>query len=197
MHVFLSYELRWFARNPIGQIEYWFSEHSAKLTGHWDRTDEYLKTNSPQFSVKVREGRLEFKLRGEQGINPLAALPGNACFWKKWSYELLQLPPAGLFPEKTDVIEIQKERILRYTSADTNDVTSSLPPGSAGCQIEYSRISIGKNIYYSFGLEAFGPGKEQMIHELQHAANVLINEIPDLTVTDLDNADYPEKLAAL
>ncbi len=198
MQIFSSFELRWFSPDPFSQVESWFSGYSEKLSGDWDRTDQYLKTDNTSFSIKIREGRLEFKVRGEQGYNPFNNLPGDVYFWNKWSYDLNKgLPTRIIAKPETDIIEVSKERILSYTAIDKKIIVPSLPAGATGCQIEYSRIAIRQSHFYTFGLEAFGTDEKKMVMELEHAAAVLMTEIPNFSMAAEHNADYPEKLAAL
>ena len=195
MNIYRSLEVRWFSSVPVAEPQRWFKSHGLALKGNWDRSDRYLLNRSSLFSVKLREGRLEVKIR--TGTSALSGQEFKADFWQKWSYALKD---EGTFlGDQIDIREyadVSKERLLLYTSTE-NPVFTETTNASSACQIEYSRILLKDKEYYSFGMEAFGPDEPKMKAELENAIQ-LLSEAGSIPLSGTSEImDYPDILAPL
>jgi len=182
--MYKSKEIRWFFKDPQFAIDKWFDNRKLNLTNTPARQDFYLAINRDDFSIKLREGNIEIKERiadrNNELVTPeeenlLGAL-GNFEYWIKWSFNLNDKDDlASGITKKGDPrwIKVDKLRIGVKIAVGTDrqltfhDIKERVP---YGCQIEYTKITIMGDVFYSFGLEWFG-------EPILDLPNALINEI--------------------
>ncbi len=166
--MFNSTEIRWFSRTTYPSIGTWFATHGLTFETVADRTDFYLpKPFQDDESIKLREGNVEIKIRKGVGRSTkfTSSARGIEEDWVKWSFSISKddpLAPIILHERKFDWIAIQKERIgVKIAPAGNGlhivPITERIP---YGCQVEYTRLLVEDEEWYTFGLEWFG---EQMI----------------------------------
>ncbi|MEJ2005778.1 MAG: hypothetical protein P8X57_12645 [Cyclobacteriaceae bacterium] len=191
MKVYLSYEIRWFSSAALREVEMLFRNHGSIIKPDTGRTDRYLINNRKTFSLKVREGRLEFKGRDKSG-EKIEGI-GTPSYWTKWSYELEGSQVLNSF-SADDYLDVKKDRTLLFTQR--NDPGFYLEgPGNRACQLEYGMISVKDKTFYTLGFEAFGPDTSTLHHEMRHALELMKPVLSDIVETE--PIDYPDLLAGL
>jgi hypothetical protein len=157
-------EIRWFFKENNVAIEKWFAAHGKEFSTSQHRTDFYLPIAKEDIGIKLRGGNIEIKQRHAQHV--LHHLAKNATGyledWVKWGFGLNKkdaLANSIIKEGKYDWIAAHKQRIGVKALADAaraisiHDIKEELP---AGCQIEYTRLMISKQEYFTFGCECFG-----------------------------------------
>lgn len=129
------------------------------------RTDYYLPLkNQDDIGIKLREGNVEIKQRiartKKENISELA----NGYFenYIKWSFSSAEKDP--LFQEiiegeKFNWLGVRKERIGYKLKENQNGSIIRVKLDEFpeyGCQVEYTRIKIKEELWYSLCLEWFG-----------------------------------------
>jgi hypothetical protein len=148
-------EMRWFFDSPPLDL----SRELHDPTEHQQRTDWYNMPGNPRCSIKLREGRLEAKLRtASLGPRQLAPLEGYLEAWRKWS---LDFPDAAV-PTPSELnaanwIAVHKQRALKRFEVDGPRVKAALTRPNNGCEFEMTQLSIGNQTYWTVGFEAVGP----------------------------------------
>lgn len=154
-------EIRWFFKTENTQIQSWFENH--ELNSPSIREDLYLQLNDENIGVKLREGTIEVKHRTRARSKGSLNTDVWGCFekWSKWSFEaknndplLLQINQ-GIYKRW---ISVEKERLaLQLTEMNGRMKLFSLSQAlDYGCQIEYTKLKIMGEKWYTFGLEWFG-----------------------------------------
>ncbi len=168
MHMYLlrTTEIRWFFTGPAPG---WLARLEA-LAGRpipaRKRTDYYLPLPGREaMGIKLREGRLEVKYRLGQpeaaGLGPDTA--GFYEHWVKRGFSLAdagaRVPGGGRVEDRPagmpDWIPVEKERFGLLIRLEQGQWVSHLigTPVSGGTQIEYTRLRIGEQRFFSLGLE--------------------------------------------
>lgn len=160
-----SKEIRWFSREIDQRILQWFNKREYYFSETPARTDYYMPTPHSDLGIKLREGRIEAKQRlGEPRLMPLKeGVQGYLEHWVKWSFGLStdQILVKRMLTENQDInwIGVYKERLglnLNQAADGAYRVTDMGGRMALGCQIEYTRIQIRQEVWYSFALEFFG-----------------------------------------
>lgn len=181
-------ELRWFYPGTVpAAVKQWFqSEALGPLPPPpASREDLYLRTDCPDLGLKLREKRLELKLRRQQlgvwQISEAGAPPGGGRIvgeaeqWSKWSCE----DPTGkaLIPEAALAegpwIPVQKARSQRKYSIKAGQTPIPVSVTTVidqGCTVEVTTLQLQGVSWWSLAFEAFGPETELM-DTLQTTAN--------------------------
>jgi hypothetical protein len=171
-------ELRWFYPGTTpAAIQRWFQ---AEALGPpppppASREDIYLGADCLNLGLKLREERLELKLRRRQlgawQIREACTPPcggriaGEAEQWSKWSCE----DPTGktLIPETALAqgpwIPVQKTRLQRKYSIKADQIPIAVPVTTAvdqGCTLEVTALQLQGASWWSLAFEAFGPEAE-------------------------------------
>lgn len=154
---FSSSEIRWFSPKEKLFRQLFDELPGGNVTAEPVRTDFYLRTDSHQTGVKIREGNHEIKV---QSAADEALDFGVMQDWLKWSV-----------PEKNNVlnavdkeflidwVEVRKLRFKKnYDVSDGNPIFK--PAGQfldEGCGIEFTKIELPQfqQSVFTFGLEAF------------------------------------------
>ncbi len=162
--MFKSREIRWFSKNKDRNISGWFNSKGYDFEKIEGRTDFYLLLpGRKDMGVKLREGNIEIKhlvalpVKGKLSRN----LQGYFEDYIKWSFnierrdEITSRVLDGNYPQW---INIHKERLgvkltIKSNKIQLIDIDQEI---DSGCQIEYTRIHLMNEIWYSFNLEWFG-----------------------------------------
>lgn len=152
--MFNTFEMRWF-----------FSECPLEASVHFGanselqiRTDWYAYPCNPDCGIKLREGRLETKVRCQVvGKQHVIDFCGCLESYKKWS---LQFPPDDQ-PAIDDLLQagwlaVQKQRNLRRFNVTKNGVSSSSTRPVNGCEFELTKLIVRQGAYWTVGFEAVG-----------------------------------------
>jgi hypothetical protein len=162
-----SQEIRWFTQQAQPALLDWFAQQGQQFDRTPARTDYYLVgAGGADLAPKLREGKVEIKHR--RGTPEPYALTGSARGyleqWVKWSFQLDPADPlatqiTGARADEDFWVAVYKQRMGVKLGPD-QDGTQSLHPLSAqldrGCQIEYTRVVLQGQTWYTFNLEWFG-----------------------------------------
>lgn len=175
--LYKSTEIRWFKKSIDESIIKWFNKENINFQNVESRVDHYLiLPGNETLNIKLREGNIEIKQRisqpAEVELNP--ALKGYLENWEKWSFHiesgntLLDVIPKN---SENRWVEISKTRLgLKYVLNDGSNyilipISENVP---SGCQIEYSRVVLNQETWYSFNLEWFGNESTEPVLRLMH-----------------------------
>lgn len=163
--MFPTGEVRWFYRDQIPpEVEAWFQQGAGRVERHPWREDHYLRLpDSDALGVKLREGRLEVKLRvQEHGVVRLHEhVSGRVEHWRKWSFQLaaqrsalslIAVPAASWIP-------VRKERILRTYQVTSEGRTVPVVTPQAlhqACEAELTQVRVVGQDWWTLAFEAFG-----------------------------------------
>lgn len=154
-----TFEMRWFFSNCPLSIEEHFHDNTELQT----RTDWYAFPCGPDCGIKLREGRLETKIRSQIG-HPLTCDPleGRTESFKKWSL----LFPSDDAPQIEDLqtagwLEVQKERRLKRFHVKPSQISPATERPSNGCEFELTKLTVQQGIFWTVGFEAVGPPEKQ------------------------------------
>jgi len=168
-------ELRWFYPGTTpAAVKGWFEAEALgpPPSPTESREDLYLEADCPDLGLKLREERLELKLRRRQlgawRISEAWAPPGGsrvvgeAGQWSKWSCEDSSGQP--LLPEAAlaqgSWIPVQKARSQRKyrIKAGHAPIAESGTIGiERGCTLEITALQLQGASWWSLAFEAFGP----------------------------------------
>lgn len=181
-------EIRWFFRVYPPGVSAWFSTLDPKAVRQEDRTDIYWATGCETVGVKIRQGRLEVKTRT---FGPADYLPGGgvACRLEGWAKQVFELAPGQLMDTNSPhLIHVRKQRQATILTWPGPRFHLPVPAAPRGCQIEFTRVLIGSDTWYTLGLE-WGSAPTSMPPEPFLAA------LPSPDLLTLENAmGYPEFL---
>ena len=164
--MYKSREVRWFFKDRNDVIVKWFQSHQLDFNKVHPRIDYYhLPTLSEALGIKIREGRLEIKHRVSGPYPGMLYQNQHVNFedWTKWSFEL-----RNGSPETVAIVEDKKHQnwlavIKKRMAVNVGEAQNGEPnilsldiPIARGCQLEYTELEVGGELYYSFGLEWFG-----------------------------------------
>ncbi|MFA8437048.1 MAG: hypothetical protein ACEPOZ_21285 [Marinifilaceae bacterium] len=165
--MYRSKEIRWFTQEENKRICNWFAKQKLDFNTITARTDYYLVALDNEHTIpKLREGRVEIKYR--VGIPRIHQLSPNAEGYfeefVKWSF---QLDAGDALAEEiidwnqyaTEWVEVVKQRLglkLSKGNKGTLEIHDIKECIASGCQIEYTRIRVKNQTWYSFNLEWFG-----------------------------------------
>jgi hypothetical protein len=161
--MYLTAEVRWFNWGPVPRaVLDWLEQRSSLPAPQPPRQDHYLGLGNASLGIKLREGRIEVKMRLQQrGMARFGEnIVGQAERWRKWSFPLSDPDPGSWLSPAGAWIPVRKVRRLhRYGLAE--DGTVSLVPSdrlpTAGCDFELSEVRTVEGTWWSVCFEAFGP----------------------------------------
>jgi len=182
--MFKSKEIRWFSQAKNEQISQWFNTLGLFFAATIPRRDFYLPLpDKEDMGIKLREGKIEVKLR--ENAPKLTKLTcdteGYLENWVKWSLDVREddrLSRAIIEEKEYDWIEVYKERIgVKLVTGENGkinllNIKDRIP---FGCQMEYTRILVKGQEWFTFGLEWFG--EEYLKLEPSLISEVLGNNI--------------------
>lgn len=162
-----SQEMRWFADHLQAPIGAWFARQGQTFDTVPARTDHYLVgLGREEIAPKLREGKLEIKHRvGGPRLHALTdQARGDLEEWVKWSFALNADDP--LAQRITNMAEtdgfwmpVHKRRMGVKVAPDETGQLHPHPLSSRldrGCQVEYTRVTLLDQTWYTFNLEWFG-----------------------------------------
>lgn len=189
-------ELRWFFKDENKKILDWFN-HIEHRTSE-QREDVYLDLQTDDIGIKLRENNTEIKHRTNYRARGCLSSKvwGHFENWVKWSIGNKDNDPQlrkiknGRY---SSWIRILKNR---YTTQLVNKHQQIVPSAvgeiaDSGCQVEYARIKIHGETWYTFGLEWFG------IEDLEIEPSLLSKIIGDTRLSIRNSYGYPKFLKEL
>ncbi|MCA9216967.1 MAG: hypothetical protein KDB27_28055 [Planctomycetales bacterium] len=188
-------EVRWFpSERPFEVSRYFSAEHEAP-----ERTDWYAVPSHDGSGVKIREGRLETKLRSSVvGRHEFGdATTGLIETWSKWSVELAaDDAPSELILESAGWLAVAKQRYVRRFEVRASEIWETLDRPLNGCSFELTKLTVYDRVYWTTGFEAVAfpssDGSDDQLARNLHRIFERINSettLPRLTLGD--SKGYP------
>ena len=190
----ITYEIRWFLRDQPVPLEAVFGSDVEPES----RTDWYAPVAHAGTGTKLREGRLETKLRTDAvETMDYAGCRGAVERWQKWSAELPESQPDDTLLMRNGWIPVHKERWMQVWSAEGKDVAAVTHRVGQGALFEVTRLTVADDTWWTIALEAFGP--EGHRHPaLERVTHHVLGQLPDhrrLSLTD--SMGYPAWLMTM
>jgi hypothetical protein len=193
-------EIRWFfpGAAPAAVLD-WFRD-GAPIGASPKRTDIYLPLpHQLGLSVKLREGRLEFKTQA--GPARAVAYPhntaGEAAPWKKEGYRTHLFADIERRLADPAALHVVKERHLRKFAiheAGAIEISGGEAPRQ-GCLFEVTQLWLDEAPSWTVALEAFG-APAPLAHSLEAVAVQVLRTPCPVSLTVTDSASYPQWLPA-
>ena len=189
--LFATTEVRWFSRGIIpDDIQVWFDTLGLPVVQPV-RTDVYFPLRRSGIGIKLRQGRLEIKLRrtrrGIQSFSP--GVSGHVETWVKGGVRSQAEFRSGLRVEKA-------RQILYYQLTEVGEVLISpsgdLPKQGGG--LELTQVWFNGAPWWTVGIEVFGP---RHVHTLEAIAGLAFNTADRLEFTPGESASYSSWLVKL
>ena len=159
-------EVRWFpTTQPFPIADYFEDAHQAP-----ERTDWYAVPCDDGSGVKLREGRLETKLRSASlgQFDFSDAITGNLETWSKWGVELDPTDaPTERILAAANWLSVTKLRYVRRFEISGNQISETLERPENGCSFELTKLTIDGHNYWTTGFEAVMQPAEQGQRSLQ------------------------------
>lgn len=195
--MFSTKEIRWFFQTEEQPISSWFEENSYIFENTEARTDYYLSLiEKEDVGIKLRENNIEVKHRTKRSDKEKLTKQVEGYFehYTKWSFSSAEddsLVNEITNEEKHDWLPVRKERLGFKLKKDVNgnivQVKMEEFP-SFGCQIEYTRLKVKDEIWFTFALEWFGE------EELNFDFSLLKEMLGDHELKADDSMGYAEFL---
>jgi hypothetical protein len=202
----LSAEIRWFWRHiPPAGLEEWFHSadmHGCAAGGGERRTDEYLRDpGQGELGVKRRGKKPGVEVKGLVAAVPDGLTTAPFCgpieIWNKLSTHVLTFQ---------DSVSTEKQRWLRkfdtsgaapeeiHLGEDEQPKDPDQPLPALGCNVEFTRVTCGEEVWWTLGFESFGP-LQTVEESLRVVATLLATRRPPDPGSDALRASYPVWLA--
>ena len=195
--MFKTKEIRWFFPAEDTSISNWFQENGYIFENTESRTDYYLSLiEKEDVGIKLRENNIEVKHRTERSEKEKLAKGINGYFERyiKWSFSSAEedtLVQEITSEEKYDWLPVRKERLgfklTKNANGEIRRVSIDDYP-EAGCQVEYTRVKVKDELWYTFSLEWFGS------EELQFDFGLIGKIIGNSSLKAKDSMGYAEFL---
>jgi hypothetical protein len=192
MNALHTAEVRWFFSDlPLDSRDFFTAAHRAD-----PRTDWYAFPSDTGCGIKIREGRLEAKLRsGQMGLIRFGdRITGHVEAWSKWSFEFNGSHPPESILLRTHWIPVEKVRYVRRFEVRDGVVTEVPEPRENGCSFELTEISDRDQRWWTIGFEsiaASGVIPDCLYQVIRHT----MGAVPSTAVLNADNSyGYPEWL---
>lgn len=193
-------EIRWFIKGEMPkEVFAWFDGYDDFPASTQTRTDHYLRLPGTMIGIKIREGLIEHKQKGD-GVGEFwgdGVCSGNMEQWQKWSFPLNDdtaiAEMLSTYPESW--LEITNERSLRILILDKEGyVKSTSYEEVSGTAVgwELTKITIegvGKS-WWTIGFESFGRDNE-LKETLIRVCNTILTDCP-LALVEENCYSYPE-----
>lgn len=163
--MYKSKEIRWFSHLEDEAMINWFEENGFSFENANARTDYYLPLRDQNdIGIKLREGNIEIKqLISRSEKEKLAkSVKGHFEHYIKWSFTSAEEDPLFqeiIEEEKYHWLAVRKERIGFKLKENKNGSIIRVKMDEYpdyGCQVEYTRLKIKDDLWYTLGLEWFG-----------------------------------------
>ena len=175
MLMYVTTELRWYFKEDVLFIRKWFeNNHNLYFSKTAARDDYYLPQPGKNDSgIKLREGNIEVKTRQGKGqkIKFGKTQGGYLESWTKWSFGVNtsdELAKKIIEKRKFDWLKTTKTR-LGFKLVETSkgiEVRNIKEDPENGCQIEYTRLKIREDVWYTFAVENFGATKTDLYQSI-------------------------------
>jgi len=187
----LSAELRWFSKEPVADLERWFTQPLQNIAPWRDpndpRCDLYLADHlQDQLGIKRRGKKDGVEVKGLvcENARHIRSFPfvGEIEIWSKWSSNVLSTTTHPTF-------ETNKTRWLRKFDTSNGvrevklDSAGNLPGGAQlparGCNVEFTKVVVmpTEDEWWSFGFESFG-GLDTVVDDLESVAMEMARRMP-------------------
>ncbi len=212
----VSTETRWIlSSDQVNIIEKWFSNYNEYFeeSNLFQRQDYYLKTNSTELGIKLREpkkdekGEVIAKLEAKKLLEDYGAKKfsngnnGNVNSWVKFSFNTdPQKNPLDLIIGNSsnmlssEWIKIEKDRLLVKYDAENERIVSGKEMIGSGSGIELTKYKLNNNVYYSLGIESFSDKKGNTNEVFYQTMNFLFTDIKISGLEYTNSKSYPEIL---
>lgn len=211
-----STETRWIlSSSEVNIVEKWFSKHNEffKKGELFERQDYYLKTDSTEMGIKLREpkkdekggiiAKLEIKTLSEdfgaQKFNN--GNTGKVNSWIKFSFDTdPQKNPLDIIIGNssnflsTEWIKIEKDRLLVKYDIENDRIVSGKEMIGSGSGIELTKYKLNNNVYYSLGIESFSDKKGNTDEVFYQTMDFLFTDIKISSLDYTNSKSYPEIL---
>lgn len=189
-------EIRWFFEDQKGSVQEWFDSFGFDTFERQE--DFYLRLKKNDLSIKLRDDNVEIKhligSRAKGRAGPKAW--GYFENWIKWSFnsdnvdaviaEIIEGEPKYWVPV---IKERHAVKLAQNGNAITfHPITVNL---DHGCQIEYTKIQIFREYWYSIGLEWFGDSRNEC------DSTTILERIGDTELIIKQSMGYPGFLSGL
>jgi hypothetical protein len=159
MGLLATTEVRWFSQGIIpDDIQVWFNSLGTPAIQPI-RTDIYFPQSNSGIGIKLRDGRLEIKVRRSRHApkNFAPGVSGHVETWVKWGFRNSGEFRSGLPVEKS-------RRILYYQVTADGKVRMSTPEifPEKGGGVELTQVWFDGSPWWTLGIEVFGPRQQQM-----------------------------------
>ncbi|MGA8855351.1 MAG: hypothetical protein WB492_14350 [Christiangramia sp.] len=163
--MFKSKEIRWFSNTEDQGISKWFEENGYIFENSEPRTDYYLPLKDQEdLGIKLREGNIEIKQRMSRSEKEklVKRVKGYFEHYIKWSFTSTEediLIQEINEEEKYKWLAVRKERIGYKLKENQNGSIIRIKMDEYpdyGCQVEYTRLKIKDELWYTLALEWFG-----------------------------------------
>jgi hypothetical protein len=193
-------EIRWFFPGAVpAAVLDWFRD-GAPIEASPKRTDIYLPLpHQLGLSVKLREGRLEFKTQAAPArtIAYPNGIAGEAAPWKKEGYRTHLFADIERRLADPAALHVVKERHLRKFAiheAGVSEISAGEVPRQ-GCLFEGTQLWLDEATSWTAALEAFG-APAPLAHSLDAVAAQVFRTPCPLPLTAANSASYPQWLPA-
>ncbi|MDA0379081.1 MAG: hypothetical protein O3C45_06195 [Bacteroidetes bacterium] len=183
-----TYEIRWFTREKPFSASKVFGADALPD----ERLDWYASPGHPGTGTKLREGRLETKLRTDDlGLVEVAGCSGVKERWQKWSAPLTEdIPPRQLLLEN-GWIPVRKRRWLQVWSAEKETLEVVHSRIGCGALFELTEVMVSGQPWWTVGFEAFGPEGLRR-PALERVMTYVLEHLPaHRTLAQEDSMGYP------
>jgi hypothetical protein len=192
-------EVRWFARGSIPQrVLNWFQDATESSKPPENRVDDYLlMPEVTSLGIKVRQGRIEIKLRKRKygEIDLGRGVSGQLEQWQKWSLALE--PVEQFFKPGGNWIPVSKRRYLRKYAIVGESEVHPLPLerfAESGCGVELTAVELFGNRWWTLAFESWGDEVSLTRNLIQTSEYLSITEGAPTLLT-IDSYGYPRWLA--
>lgn len=195
--MYKSKEIRWFSKTEDPGISKWFETHAYIFENTTPRTDYYLLLKDQKNTgIKLREGNIEIKqlISRSDKEKLVKKVKGYFEHYIKWSFNSAEddlLMQQVIEEEKFNWIAVRKERIGYKLKENENGSIIKVKLDEFpdfGCQVEYTRLKIKEEIWYTLALEWFGD------EELQFDLSILNQMLSENKLKAKKSMGYAEFL---
>ena len=147
-------EVRWFSQSrPFDPLAVFGEELEPEC-----RTDWYAPVDGGRTGVKLRDGRLEAKLRTELiGERSFGQIHGQLERWTKWSGIVSEShAPTAQVLDDCGWISVAKRRYMQSYEVDGPALRLTQERSENGCDFELTELQVRQQTWWTVGFEATG-----------------------------------------
>lgn len=189
-----TYEIRWFVRElPFAPDRVFGIDEQPE-----ERTDWYAPAGDSGTGTKLREGRLETKLRTDivEHVD-VSGCRGVMERWQKWSVVLVEEGPGEQLLLGNGWIPIHKRRWLQVWSTENNTLTIVKERVGQGALFELTELNAPDGTWWTVGFEAFGPEGTRR-ESLERVMAHVLEELPaHRSLGERESMGYPAWLMVI